>query len=116
MRRVLPTLLAAAALPIFVLLAASGSAAQNIAVGAKANEIHTGNDLFLHNCMQCHAVIESQSSFGPNLHGEMKKPHPKKSVDQVEKLIENGKGKMPPFKDKLSVQEKHDLIAYMRTL
>ena len=89
----------------------SGSAPAELAA-----KVHAGQDLFQHTCMQCHAVLEGQYSFGPNLYGEMKKPHPKKTTPEVKELLKNGKGKMPAFGDKLAPSDMENLIAYLHTL
>jgi mono/diheme cytochrome c family protein len=46
----------------------------------------------------------------------MKKPNPKKSAPEVRTILENGKGKMPSFQDKLMKQDIDNLLAYLRTL
>ncbi len=100
--------------------APSRSAKAQSAPGSKSAaaqaKVHAGQEVFQHSCMQCHAVIESQYSFGPNLSGELKKPHPRKTLAEVKEIIKNGKGKMPGFGDKLQSPEMEDLIAYLRTL
>jgi mono/diheme cytochrome c family protein len=115
MRRAVPILLVAGALPVFLLGAFLGGAA-SASTDAKTDEVQAGNQLFLSNCMQCHAVVDSQSSFGPNLHGVLKLPHPKKTPTEVKELLESGKGKMPSFKNKLSEQDEDALVKYLRTL
>jgi len=83
---------------------------------ANAAMVHAGQDLFVQKCMQCHSVNEGQVTFGPNLYREMRKPQGKKSSAEIRELLKNGKGKMPPFKDKLSPQDTDNLLAYLRTL
>ena len=75
-----------------------------------------GHQIFTQNCMQCHAILEGQYSFGPNLHGELAKPHPKKTPAEVREILKNGKGKMPAFKDKLTDENMDNLVAYLRTV
>jgi len=83
---------------------------------ATAAKAHAGQQIFEKNCMQCHAVIEGQYSFGPNLFGEMKSPHPKKTAAEVRTILKDGKGKMPSFADKLTAPDTDNLIAYLHTL
>ena len=78
--------------------------------------VQAGQDLFTQKCMACHSVIEGQPTFGPNLYREMKKPQGKKSSAEIRELLMNGKGKMPPFKDKLTPEDTANLLAYLRTL
>lgn len=81
-----------------------------------AGNVQSGEEIFTQNCHQCHAVFEGQYSVGPNLHLEMKKPHPKKSAAEIRAILKNGKGKMPSFSEKLSQEDTEDLLAYIRTL
>lgn len=78
--------------------------------------VHAGQDIYTHKCLQCHSVNEGEIRFGPSLYGEMKKPNPKKSAPEVRTILENGKGKMPSFQDKLMKQDIDNLLAYLRTL
>jgi mono/diheme cytochrome c family protein len=81
-----------------------------------AAKAHAGQQIFEKNCMQCHAVIEGQYSFGPNLNAELKKPHPRKTDAEVRTILKDGKGKMPPFGDKFTAPDTDNLIAYLHTL
>ena len=95
---------------------ASRSSAQTKSDETEAAKVAAGRGIFEKNCMQCHAVNEGQYSFGPNLYHEMKKPAPKKTVNEVGVIVKNGKGKMPPFGERLTSTDVEDLIAYIRTL
>ena len=79
-------------------------------------KMHAGRQVFEKNCLQCHAIYEGQYSFGPNLFHEMKKPDHKVTAAELRGIIENGKGKMPPFKDKLTPPDVDDLIFYLHSL
>jgi mono/diheme cytochrome c family protein len=92
------------------------SQAQASEAEKNAASVHAGEEIFIQNCHQCHAVFEGQYSVGPNLHLEMKKPHPKKSAVEIRAILKNGKGKMPSFADKLTEEDTDDLLAYIRTL
>jgi cytochrome c len=78
--------------------------------------VHAGQDIYTHKCLQCHSVNEGEVRLGPSLYGEMRKPNPKKSASAVRTILENGKGKMPSFQDKLTKQDIDNLLAYLRTL
>jgi mono/diheme cytochrome c family protein len=78
--------------------------------------VQAGQDIYIHKCLQCHSVHEGEIRLGPSLYGEMKKPHPKKSATEVRTILENGKGKMPSFQDKLTKQDIDNLLAYLRTV
>jgi mono/diheme cytochrome c family protein len=78
--------------------------------------VHAGQDIYTHKCFQCHSVNEGEVRLGPSLYGEMKKPNPKRSATEVRAILENGKGKMPSFQDKLTKQDIDNLLAYLRTL
>lgn len=92
------------------------SQAQTSIAEKNAASVHAGEEVFTQNCHQCHAVFEGQYSVGPNLHLEMKKPHPKKSPSEIREILKNGKGRMPSFNEKLSEADVDDLLAYIRTL
>lgn len=81
-----------------------------------ATMVHAGQDIYTHRCLQCHSVNEGEVRLGPSLYGEMKKPHPKKSTTEIRTILQNGKGKMPSFKDKLTKQDIDNLLAYLHTL
>ncbi len=76
---------------------------------------HAGQEIFTRKCMQCHALHQGQYSFGPNLEGEMTKPHHKNAAE-IRAVIKEGKGKMPGFADKLAPPDIDDLLVYIRTL
>jgi len=78
--------------------------------------VHAGQDIYTRKCLQCHSVNEGEVRLGPSLYGEMRKPKPKKSASEVRTILENGKGKMPSFQDKLTKQDIDNLLAYLRTL
>jgi mono/diheme cytochrome c family protein len=92
------------------------SQAQTSITEKNAASVHAGEEVFTQNCHQCHAVFEGQYSVGPNLHLEMKRPHPKKSAAEIREILKNGKGKMPSFEEKLSEEDVEALLAYIRTL
>jgi len=99
-----------------VVLGIPTSQAQIAAVKPVSPQVRAGQTQFEQTCMQCHATVEGQVSFGPNLHGVLKAPHPRKTPAEVRVILKDGKGKMPPFGDKLAPKDVDNLIAYLRTL
>lgn len=90
--------------------------AQTGSVHPVSPKVRAGQAQFEKTCMQCHATVDGQVSFGPNLHGVLKGPHPRRTAADVRLQIKNGKGKMPAFGEKLTAPEIDDMIAYMKTL
>ena len=105
-----------AVVAILLVLGTPLSQAQTGSVHPVSPKVRAGQAGFEKTCMQCHATVEGQASFGPNLHGVLKGPHPRRTVTDLRAQIKNGKGKMPGFGDKLSESEIDDMIAYMKTL
>ncbi len=113
----LSTAVVAAAGGVFCLgHAFSFSQAQKAAGAPDPVKVHAGQDVFTKYCIQCHSMNEGQNTFGPSLYGEMRKPHPKKTPEQIRLILQNGKGKMPSFADRLTPDDTDDLLAYLRTL
>lgn len=80
-----------------------------------------GNELFDEQCSSCHFATSVDSKVGPGLKllfAREKLQSSGKAVTDANVLekIEKGGGKMPPFKDTLSADDKADLIAYLKTL
>jgi mono/diheme cytochrome c family protein len=92
------------------------SEAQTKSAEPETAKVLAGRETFVKNCLQCHATYEGQYSFGPNLYGEMSKPHPKKTSAEVRVIVKIGKGKMPPYADKLTSPDIENLIAYIHSL
>jgi mono/diheme cytochrome c family protein len=98
------------------LLSAKGSRAQAPKAAKDSAAAHAGQDLFTQKCILCHSVNEGQVMFGPSLYQVMKKPVGKKSAAEIRTILQDGKGKMPPFKDKLTPEDVNNLLAYLHTL
>lgn len=86
------------------------------ASGKKTGSAKAGEQVFLHNCFQCHSIVEGQVRFGPSLYHEAKKPHPKKTDAEIRAILQNGKGKMPSFKNVLTREDTDNLLAYIHSL
>jgi cytochrome c551 len=90
------------------------SRAEGTKTANSAATVQAGQDIFQQRCMQCHSVVAGQAMFGPSLFHEMKKPHG--SASDIRTILQNGKGKMPSFKDRLTPEDTNNLLAYLHTL
>ncbi len=83
-------------------------------------EVKEGQILFNGRCQSCHSLQKGETRLGPSLKGLMtrKTLADGKPLNQasVTKLIKEGKGTMPGYKDQLSSQEFRDLMSFLRTL
>src|SRR6266545_102207 len=72
-----------------------------------------GYDVYLANCARCHGQ-DGQGGVGPKLAGGAVVRSFPDLADQI-RLVENGEGTMPSFKNRLSTAEIEDVVAYTRT-
>ena|SRR6266481_6377769 len=70
---------------------------------------------FQKSCSMCHGVRQGETKVGPTLYIILKSGSGR-SEKMVRQTIENGKGTMPAYKDKLSQHDMDDLIKYLETL
>jgi mono/diheme cytochrome c family protein len=94
---------------------ASGQTVPNVPTRTEANAA-LGEQVFKDQCTVCHSVKPGEDGVGPSLYGETSGPHPKKTDEQVRKIVMEGLGKMPDFKDDISSDDLDNLLAYIRTL
>jgi mono/diheme cytochrome c family protein len=80
--------------------------------GGGAAQGAPGHDVYLDNCATCHGQ-EGEGGVGPKLAGEVSKVFPNAS-DEV-KVVEDGRGRMPSFKSRLSADEIREVVEYTRT-
>ena len=72
-----------------------------------------GYDVYHANCARCHGQ-DGQGGVGPKLAGgAVVKAFPD-PADQI-RLVEDGEGTMPSFKNRLSTAQIEDVVAYTRT-
>lgn len=79
-----------------------------------------GQSLFAINCAMCHGLTSDKpgpvgsklSPPAPGLNSDLLR---QRSDSHILNAITNGFGRMPPFKNKLSPRERHDLINFLRT-
>ena len=110
------TTMTVAILATVVVLGVPTSQAQISGVKPVSPQVRAGREQFEKTCMQCHATVEGQVSFGPNLHGVLKGPKPRRTPAYVHSLLKTGKNQMPAFGDKLDPPTVENLIAYLKTL
>jgi mono/diheme cytochrome c family protein len=78
-----------------------------------------GKVVFAENCDDCHDAYSKDERVGPGLQGikDGKLPDGRKaSHDQILDIINTGPAEMTSFKDRLSEQEKEDVVAFVMTL
>jgi len=89
-------------------------------IAATTKSLEQGKSLFAINCALCHG----QTSAEPGLVGKKLNPPPPgldhdlvkdRSDAHIFKAITFGFGRMPPFQDKLSPNERWDLVNFLRT-
>jgi cytochrome c6 len=76
----------------------------------QSNQLDTGREVYEKNCAKCHGKDGSKKSFGV-------KSLQKSQLSSTETLeiITNGNGKMPNWKEKLSIQEIEQVSEYIDT-
>lgn len=79
-----------------------------------------GRQIFLGECSRCHNANSQQGLNGPGLEGLFRQQYLPSgaavSDSRVRETIENGRGMMPPFSDRLDQEQLQDLMAYLHTL
>jgi mono/diheme cytochrome c family protein len=73
--------------------------------------------MFKSTCASCHGPNGMPSAVGKSLNApDLGSADVQKHTNtQLQGIIGDGKGNMPPFKDKLSAAQIHSLVAYVRT-
>jgi mono/diheme cytochrome c family protein len=79
------------------------------------NSIQAGEKVFKEQCALCHSTKPGETLVGPSLYEELSGEHPRMSETRVRKIVLNGIGRMPDFKETLSSRDLDNLLAYMRT-
>jgi mono/diheme cytochrome c family protein len=78
-----------------------------------------GKTVFENNCAECHYADSRDENVGPGLKGVKDGKLPDGRPATPEKLLDiinTGPAEMPSFKDRISEQEKEDVVAYVMTL
>ena len=86
---------------------------------AKKGDLERGREVFIDNCAQCHEAYSKEEKVGPGLQGikDGKLPDGKPAThDKLLDIVNNGPAEMPSFEDRLTEQEKEDVVAFVMTL
>jgi mono/diheme cytochrome c family protein len=76
--------------------------------------VANGKRIFNQSCSSCHDTLGATTKSGPELKSYYRRqPHPADAT--VRTIIQQGKGKMPPFSI-LDKSQTDDLVAYLKTL
>jgi mono/diheme cytochrome c family protein len=99
---------------VVLFCAQSGAARADETQGKTA----TGSTIFQANCLVCHGEDGSGSDVGKSLHAADLRSSTvqTKSNAALAHFIDEGKGAMPAFKDRLDDQQVLDVVRYLRTL
>lgn len=83
-----------------------------VVLGATPHAVAEGADLFRQKCASCHGSDGAGTALGKKL-GAKDLKSTKHSRSEVEKVIADGRGKMPAYRGKLSHEEIAALSAYV---
>ena len=83
--------------------------------GAAQARSDRGSAIFRKSCSVCHSTRPDETKVGPSLYGVLREGSGH-SEQEVRRAIADGKGTMPPFKEKLEPPDVDDLIEYLKTL
>jgi mono/diheme cytochrome c family protein len=78
-----------------------------------------GKEVFIDNCAQCHEAYSKEEKVGPGLQGikDGKLPDGKPAThDKLLDIVNNGPAEMPSFEERLTEQEKEDVVAFVMSL
>jgi mono/diheme cytochrome c family protein len=111
----------AAASPGTSTAATSPAASTTAAAPSKSDPADRGKITFTEKCSLCHSADTTEKKIGPGLkgfyaRGTFTSDGSKVTDDSLLKLLQTGKGMMPPFKDTLEPAKLQDIIAYLKTL
>jgi len=82
-------------------------------------DVNRGRIVFEDNCEQCHYAYSKEEKVGPGLQGikDGRLPDGKPATrDKLLDIINTGPAEMTSFKDRLTEQEKEDVVAFVMTL
>ena len=101
-------------LPAILTLASAGPQEK----GGKGDAAR-GKALFEINCDECHDGYSREARVGPGLQGlkNGKLPDGRPAThDKLIDVVNNGPAEMPSFKERLTEQQKEDIVAFLMTL
>jgi len=82
--------------------------------GAKQENVAEGAKIFKRSCSVCHSLRPNQTKNGRSLSAALRRHPSAKSQERVRRIIAEGTGNMPAFKDRLSPDEISALIAFLK--
>jgi mono/diheme cytochrome c family protein len=83
------------------------------------DDVARGKAVFQDNCAECHDANSKDETVGPGLQGikDGKLPDGREATaDRLLDIINTGPAEMPSFKDRLSDDEKRQVVAYVLSL
>ncbi|MDE3198030.1 MAG: cytochrome c [Acidobacteriota bacterium] len=89
------------------------------AAPASKGDAKRGQAVFDDNCADCHYPDSKDIKVGPGLQGakDGKLPDGRPAThDKILDIINTGPAEMPSFKDRITEQDKEDVVAYVLTL
>ena len=78
-----------------------------------------GKQVFENSCEECHDAYSREEGVGPGLQGAKSGKLPDgrpASHDKILDIINTGPAEMPSFKERLTEQQKEDVVAFVMTL
>ena len=109
---------------IFAVMALAGCDAErrksDVELGLNPQQVE-GRKLYDNYCDRCHEPYSSRGKKGPGLKGVFKQQYLSLSGlpandERMTDIIKNGRAKMEGFRQVMTDQQVHDLIAYLHTL
>lgn len=90
----------------------------SIAQANPAPDAAADSATFRAKCAMCHGPAGGGSEVGKTMHvPDLRSPEVQKLPDmQLDQIISDGKGGMPPFKNSLNRDQVHSLVTYIRSL
>ncbi len=95
------------------------SVGAGILFAAPKGDVGRGKIVFEQNCAECHDAYSQEVVTGPGLKGlkNGKLPSGRAAThDKILDIVNNGPAEMTSFKDRLTEQEKEDVVAFVMTL
>lgn len=86
---------------------------------AGRGDVTRGRQVFEATCDECHDAYSREERVGPGLLGVKNGKLPDGRAATYEKLLDivnNGPAEMPAFRDRLTTQQKQDVVAFVMTL
>jgi mono/diheme cytochrome c family protein len=89
------------------------------AASAAKGDAARGKQIFENTCDECHDAYSREERVGPGLQGlkSGKLPDGRPAThDKLLEIVNNGPAEMPSFRDRLTEQQKEDVVTFVMTL